>query len=50
MIKSRKSTYLMCSTCDDIFEVVDRKEHQNEECPHCKIGKLEEIEIRKVKV
>ena len=45
-----KPTYFMCSTCDDIFNVIDEEEHQNEECPHCRVGKLEEIEIRKVKV
>jgi hypothetical protein len=50
MNKSRKSTYLMCTLCDDIFKIVDRKDHRNEEYPHCKVGKLEEIEIRKVKV
>lgn len=50
MKAGQKSTFLMCNACEDIYKVVHEENYRNDtECPHCKIGILEEIQITKVK-
>lgn len=50
MNKVKKSTFLMCNACEDIFKVAREENYRNDaKCPHCKIGLLEEIQITKVR-